>query len=121
MGCVQSVAGKNKLLIQFKDGHQKVISSSSLVFLSSKENVDMNEPISHLPEKEEGELLTINGDPEVGGPCMFVKGMYLSMFFCLCYVKDISTDMSEDQVAEERDPDLNQEEDIRLDAIREDH
>ena len=34
---------------------------------------------------------------------------------------DISTYMSEDQVTEERDPDLNEEEDIRLDEIREDH
>ena len=52
---------------------------------------------------------------------MFVKGMYLSVFYCLCYVKNISTDMSEDQVVEERDPDLNEEEDIRLDKIREEH
>ena len=35
------------------------------MFLSLKEEVDMDEPISHLPEKEEGGLLTINGDPEV--------------------------------------------------------
>ena len=37
------------------------------------------------------------------------KGMYLSVFYCLCYAIDISTDMSEDQVAEERDPYLNEE------------
>ena len=47
--------------------------------------------------------------------------MYLSMFFCLCYDTDRSTDMLEDQVEGERDPDLNEEEDIRLDEIREDH
>ena len=52
---------------------------------------------------------------------MFGKDVYLSLFYCLCYVKYISTDMSEDQVSEERYPDLNKEEDIRLDAIREDH
>ena len=52
---------------------------------------------------------------------MFLKCMYLSVFYCLCYDADISTDISEDQVAEERDPDLNQEEDIRLDEIREEH
>ena len=34
---------------------------------------------------------------------------------------DISTDMSEDQVAEERDLELNEGEDIRLYAIREEH
>ena len=47
--------------------------------------------------------------------------MYLSVFYCLCYDTDISTDMLEDQVVEERDPDLNEEEDIRLDEIREEH
>ena len=52
---------------------------------------------------------------------MFGKGMYLSVLYCLCYVKYISTYMSEDQVAEERDPDLNEYEDIRLDAIREEN
>ena len=81
----------------------------------------MDEPISHLPEKQQVELLTINGDTEVGEPCMFGKGIYLSMFYCLCYDTYISTYMSEDQVAEERHPDLNEEEDIRLDEIREKH
>ena len=52
---------------------------------------------------------------------MFVKGMYLYLFYCLCYDTDISTDMSEEQVAEERYPYLNEEEDIRLDEIRKEH
>ena len=47
--------------------------------------------------------------------------MYLYVFYCLCYEMDISTYMSEDQVPEDRYPDLNEEEDIRLDAIREEH
>ena len=46
---------------------------------------------------------------------MFGKGIYLSVFYCLCYVTDISTDFSEDQVAEERYLDRNEEENIRLD------
>ena len=50
---------------------------------------------------------------------MFGKGMHLYVFYCLCYAKDRSTDMSEDQVAEERDLDLNEKGDIILDAIRE--
>ena len=62
--------------------------------------------------------MTIVGGPEVGEPCMFGKGMYSCVFYCLCYVKDISTYMLEDQVTEERDTDLNEEEYIRLDAIR---
>ena len=40
---------------------------------------------------------------------MFVKGMYLSVFYCLCYAKDISKYILEYQVLEERDPDLNEE------------
>ena len=39
---------------------------------------------------------------------MFGKCMYSSVFYCLCYVTDISTDMLEDQVAEERDVELNE-------------
>ena len=50
---------------------------------------------------------------------MFGKDMCLYVFYCFCYVKYISTDMLEDQVKEERDPDLNEEEGIILDAIRE--
>ena len=52
VGCVHSVLGKNNFFVQFKDGQKKEISSSSLVFLSPKEDVEMDEPISHLPEKE---------------------------------------------------------------------
>ena len=52
---------------------------------------------------------------------MFGKGMYLYVFCCFCYAKNISTYIFDNQVAEERDPDLNEEEDIRLDEIREDN
>ena len=40
------------------------------------------------------------------------------MFYCLCYAKEISTDMLEEQVSEERDPDLNEEEDILMEDSR---
>ena len=49
------------------------------------------------------------------------KRYVFSVFYCLCYITDMSIDMYEDQVAEERDPDLNEEEGIRLDEIREYH
>ena len=52
---------------------------------------------------------------------MFVKGIYLSVFYCLFYDTNISTYILEEQVVEERDPDLNQMEDIRSDKIWEDH
>ena len=81
----------------------------------------MEESIKSFPEIEEGKPLTINGDPPDGEPCMFVKAMYLFVFYCLCYDTNLTTDYSEEQVVEERDPDLNDMEDIRFDEIREDH
>ena len=54
-----------------------------LVYLNEKEEVDMEESITLFTETEEGEPLTINGDPPDGEPCMFVKDMYLSVFYCL--------------------------------------
>ena len=81
----------------------------------------MDEALSYSTKKQQDEFLTTVGDPEVGEPCMFGKGMCLYVFYYLCSEMDISTDMSEEQVSEERDPDLNEEEDIRLDEIREEH
>ena len=52
---------------------------------------------------------------------MILKGVYLFVFYFLCCDKYIYTDVSEDQVAEERYPDLNEEEDIRFDEIRQEH
>ena len=49
--CVQSVVGKKKFFVQLEDGHRKEISSPLLIFLSSKEEVEMDEVISHSPEK----------------------------------------------------------------------
>ena len=43
---------------------------------------------------------------------MFVNGMYLSVLYCLCYDTNISKDILEEQVVEERDLDLNNMEDI---------
>ena len=45
--CVQAVLGKKILLVQFVDGQKKDMSSSLLVFLSSKEEVEMDDPLSH--------------------------------------------------------------------------
>ena len=53
---------------------------------------------------------------------MHVWKSYVSVYnYCLCYVKDVYTDMSEGHVVEERDTDLNEEEALRLDEIREEH
>ena len=115
VGCVQCVVGKNKFLFIFEYGQKKEIGSCSLFYLSEKEEVEMEESITLFPEIEEGVPLTINGDVPDEEPCMFVKGVYLSIFYCLCYDTDISTDILEEQVVEERDPDLNKMEDIRFD------
>ena len=66
MGCVQSVVYKKNSFFLFEDRQKKEVISSLLVYLSSKEEVDMEELISHLPEKDQGGFLTINGDPEIG-------------------------------------------------------
>ena len=115
------MVGKNNFLFLFEDGKKKEIGSNLLVYLNEKEEVDMEESITLFPEIEEGEPLTINGDPPDGEPCMFVKGMYLSVFYCLCYDTNLTTDYSEEKVVEERDPDLDKMDDIRFDKIREDH
>ena len=52
---------------------------------------------------------------------MFERGIYLYVIYCLCYVKEISTDMLDEQVPKERDLDLNEEEDIRMEDSREEH
>ena len=45
---------------------------------------------------------------------MFQVGMYLSVFYCLCYVKEILMDMLKEKASEDRDPNLNEEEDTRV-------
>ena len=77
--------------------------------------------ITLFPEIKEVEPLNINGDHPDGKPYMFVKGMYLSVFYCLCYDTNLTTDYSEEQVVEERDLDLNEMDDIRFDKIRDDN
>ena len=51
VGCVHAVVGKKNFLVQLEYGKKKEISSSLIVFLSSKEEVEMDEPLSHSPEK----------------------------------------------------------------------
>ena len=86
VGCIRAVAGKKIFLVQFGDGQKKEMVSSLLVSLSLKEKVDMDEALSNSPKKEQGKLLIIDGNPEVGEPCMFGRGVYLSVFYCLCFM-----------------------------------
>ena len=81
----------------------------------------MDDTISALTPKGKGVLLTIDGVPVVEEAYMFERGVYFYEFYCLGYVKVISTDILEKQVLEERDPDLNGEEDTRMEDSREEH
>ena len=38
----------------------------------------------------------------------------MSIFYCLCFVEDISPDIAEEEVMEEKDPDLQCEENFRV-------
>ena len=42
--------------------------------------IEIDEPISDLTQKEQGELLTVDGDTVVEEGSMFERGMYLSIF-----------------------------------------
>ena len=53
---IQSVVGKKNFLVIFKYGQKKDISYFLLVYLSSKGEVDMEEPISHLPKKNKANI-----------------------------------------------------------------
>ena len=52
---------------------------------------------------------------------MFEIYMYLSVFYCLCYIEDISTDMQEEQVSKQIHTDANEEEDTRMKDSRKDN
>ena len=56
----------------------------------------MDETLPSSPVNEQGELLIINGNPEVGEHCMFGRGVYLSVFNFFGCIKDISMDFSEE-------------------------
>ena len=49
---------------------------------------------------------------------MFGNGVYLSVLYCLCYEMNVSADIQEDQLSEEKDQGLNEDEDIRIGEIR---
>ena len=53
LGCVQDVIRKNNFLDKFEEGQKREMSSGSLLYVCSKEEVclDIDEPISGLPPK----------------------------------------------------------------------
>ena len=59
----------------------------------------MNEPLSNLLENYQGELLIIDGGHDFEEPRMFERVIYFSVFYCLCYVKERSIGILEEQVS----------------------
>ena len=66
--CVQDVMVKQNLLVQFEYGQKKEISPSLIVLLITKEEVRMEQTLSHSPKKQQGALLTIVMNTEIGEP-----------------------------------------------------
>ena len=102
MDCVQAVLGKNELLVQFEVWKKKEMNIFLLAYVFSKEEVclEMDDPISGFTQKEQGELLTIDGDNVVEETCVFERGVYFYVFYFLFCVKEISIYMLEEHVLE---------------------
>ena len=66
--CVQAVVEKKIFLVQFGYRHKKYMGSRLLVFISSKEKVWLDDPLSSSAESEQGEFLIIDRDPDIGEP-----------------------------------------------------
>ena len=64
-------------------------------------------------------MLTIDDNSDIKDPCMFERGTYFSVFYCLYYIKYITMGTFEEKDSEERDSDLNEEEDIIMEYSRE--
>ena len=92
-----------------------------MILVCEKEEVGKkgDENISGFPKRGNGELFTINWDTVCEGDGMFKKVINLSIFYCLCFVEEISANISEKPVMEETDPDLEWEEDFIISDDRE--
>ena len=58
---------------------------------------ELDKTIYDLPKRGKVEFLTINGNPVCEGDGMFGKGMYLSIFYYLGYVEEISVHIVENR------------------------
>ena len=65
--------------------------------------------------------MTVDGGPVVKEGYIFERDVYFYVFYCLCFVDDISTYMLEEQLSEERDPHVDEEEDKKMADSREDY
>ena len=92
------------------------MSTYFIYFLLTKEEVGQGgeDSISNLPPKDEGEFLTIDRGPFFERYGMNKEGMYLFIFYCLAFISYRAVNMLEERSREDRDPNLEMEEDLRL-------
>ena len=97
---VQAVIGKKKFLVKFQYGKKSEMISCLIFYACLKEEVgqELDKPISKFPPKLQGEFLTIDGDTVCEGYYMSSRFMYLYVFYCLCFVNEISTYTFEENV-----------------------
>ena len=109
------VRNKN-FLVKFEDGKKREMSDYLLLYVCDKEEVgeEVYKTIYDLPKRGQRKILIIYRDPVYEGYETFGKGMYLSIFYCLCFVDEVSIHIAEKQETEERYPDLKWEEDFRI-------
>ena len=98
------------------------MSTSSLAYVWDMQEVgkQLDETISDLPKRGQDELLSINWDTVYGVDGTFGKVINLSIFYCLCFVEEISVNVVEKQEMEEREQNIQQEEYFRISNDRED-
>ena len=77
-----------------------------LVFEKEEVGKKGDENISGLPKRENSELFTINWDTICEGCGTFGKVINLSIFYCLCFVEEISVNVVEKQEMEEREKNI---------------
>ena len=65
--------------------------------------------------------MTFDGGPVVKEGYIFERNVYFYVFYCLCFVDDISTYVLEEQLLEEKDPHLDEEDDKKMADSREDY
>ena len=75
-----------------------------MLYVCEKEEVgeEVEETVSALLKRGQGEFLIINGYHVCEGGVMFGKLMHLSIFDCFCFVEKISPNIAEEQVMEEK-------------------
>ena len=85
------MVGNNKFVAQFEYEKKKGMSVSSLSYVCEKEEVgeDVYETTYDLPKIGQDVLLSIDGNTVCEVYVKFGKGIYLYIFYCLCFVEAI--------------------------------